>query len=260
MTLDLPSCLHIANYIRYRDGIHAQDGEDFSQDALLEMMERAKLNGGGLSDKEMWRAARCVRSRYRRAYGKSPLSLNTPIRGTEEPIELWETLADKGSDLDAWVDARTRLEQLPLGIRRIARKLEKGDPLTRDQQAQLVRFRQDGGPSPHGIYLINRYRDLRSRGLCVRCGEKSDGFARCPRCREGHRIYKKRYRQKKGQAWLNTMRAHWRKQGRCSRCGKAPEPGRKRCPYCLAKNREYLRRWREKHKDQELVALALHKS
>ena len=87
MTLDVPSCLSIANYIRYWDGIHTQDAEDFSHDALLEMMERARRNGGGLSDKEMWRAARCVRSRYRRAYGKRPLSLNAPIRGVEEPIE-----------------------------------------------------------------------------------------------------------------------------------------------------------------------------
>ncbi len=247
MTLDVPSCLSIANHIRYWDGIHAQDAEDFIHDAVLEMMERARSNGGGLTDKEMWRAARYVRSRYRRAYGKSPLSLNAPIRGVEEPIELQETIADKAAvDLDAWVDARTRLEQLPFGIRLIARKLEKGDPLTRDQQARLVRFRQDGKPNPHRIYMVNRYRDRRSRGLCVRCGEKSDGFAHCPRCREIFRAFQKRYRRRKGQAWLQTMRAHWRKQGRCSRCGRVPKPGRKKCSLCLAKDKEHLRRWRER--------------
>src|SRR4030042_1166009 len=118
--------LGIASRMCYWDNIHPEDREDFIQDALVEMIERARRNGGELSTKEMWQAARCVRNRYWRSYtrGKKVSSLNARIQDTD--IELWETLADKDRDLDGRLDARDRLGQLPQGITIIARKLMKG--------------------------------------------------------------------------------------------------------------------------------------
>ena len=106
--MDWERCLRVAKHLRYWGGIHAEDGEDFVQDALLEMMERASRNGG-LSTKEIWRAARCVRNRYWRAYdrGKRMVSLNARINGTGP--ELWETIPDKTIDLAAWADARAEI-------------------------------------------------------------------------------------------------------------------------------------------------------
>ena len=63
------------------------------------MLERARRNGDGLSDKEMLRAARCVRNRYWRAYlrGQRMVSLNAVVN--ERGTELWETLPDPAADL-----------------------------------------------------------------------------------------------------------------------------------------------------------------
>jgi len=92
-------------------------------------MERARQDSGGLSTKEMWQAAGCVRSRYRRTYRKARRnsSLNELVPGTT--LELIETIADdKALDPDALLDAKSRLEQLPPGIIALGRKLERVIP------------------------------------------------------------------------------------------------------------------------------------
>jgi len=239
--------LGIASRMRYWDNIHPYDREDFIHDALLEMMERARRNGGELSTKEMWRAARCVRSRYRRTYtrGKKTCSLNARIQDTD--IELWETLADKDCDLDSWLDAKDRLGQLPSRVIIIANKLVKGDPLTPGQRAYLAHFRQDGRPNPQRLWELKRYHDLVSRGLCVTCGNPaSEGFVRCPSCLEKYRLYQRRYKREKGKHWQSFLRKYWRRKGLCWRCGRPPEAGYKLCRYCRQKNKEYLRQWRER--------------
>ncbi len=248
--LNWDSCRKVAERTCYSAMIHYRDKEDFIQDVLVEMMRRAQQDSGGLSTKEMWRAARCVRSRYWRAYKKAKgiSSLNEPVRDTT--IELEETIADgKAIDLDALLDAKSHIGRLPPGIVRLGKKLLKEDPLTENQRLYLSRFR-NGEVKPNNVKV--RYHKRRAQDLCVSCGEESGNFARCSSCREKQRVNQKKYRNNKGTAWIKTLRDHWRKTGLCPRCGAIPEPGHKTCPACLAKNRKYLKRHRELKK-HELV-------
>ncbi len=243
-SLDWKDCQRIAELACYSAGIHREDRKDFIQDVLVEMMERARRDSGGLSTKELWRAARCVRSRYWRAYKKARRisSLNVRVRDTQ--VELHETIADdKAADLDALLDVKSRLENLPARIVCIGKKLLKGDPITKNQWLYLSRF-QDGEVKRNKG--TGRYQRLRAKGRCVSCGEESGNLAQCPGCRERHRADQKKHREKKGTAWIKTVRDHWRKQGRCPRCGGIPEPGHKTCLNCLVKNRKYLRKHRER--------------
>ena len=242
--LDWKSCHKVADITSYRAGILREDREDFVQDVLVKMMERARQDSGGLSTKEMWRAAGCVRMRRWRAYEKTRgiLSLDAPVRDTT--IELGETIADdKALDLDALLDAKSCLEHLPLGVVRIGKKLVKENPLTESQRLYLSRFRKGEVKPNRGMEI---YYKRRAKGLCVLCGEESGKFARCPPCRERQRASEKKYKRNKGRIWQKTLRDYWRKQGRCPRCGAFPEPGYKICPACLARNRKYLKRHRER--------------
>ena len=184
--LDWQDCRKIAKRACYWAGILREDREDFVQDVLVEMMKRARRDSGALSAKEMWRAARCVRNRYWRAYKKAKRisSLNAPVRDTE--VELHETIADrKAPDLDALFDAKSRLESLPPGVVRIGKKLAKEDLLTRDQRLYLSHFRK--GEVKQDKSQQKLYWERRVQGLCVRCGEESGSLSRCPMCQERHR-------------------------------------------------------------------------
>ncbi len=261
--LDWESCRRVAKIVCYWAGIHWDDKEDFVSDVLVEMMERARRNSGGLPTKEMWRAARCVRSRYWRTYKKArrTSSLSEPVRDTT--IELSETVADdKALDLDAWLDAKLHLEHLPPGIVALGKKLEKGDPLTEKQRLYLSRFRKGESETKPNQRIANfdAYHRLRAQDLCVKCGKESGKFSRCPECREKHALYQ-RERVDEHRVWENTLIKHWRKQGRCPRClarsrknhhervarqgicprcGAIPEPGFKTCSACRVKNRKYV--------------------
>src|SRR5271157_3022984 len=115
--LDWERCRKVAKTVCYEAGINWEDKEDFVSDVLVEMMERARRDSGGLASEEMWRAARCVRSRYWRTYKKARRTafLSEPVPGTA--IERSETLADdKALDLDALLDAKSRLEHLPPNV------------------------------------------------------------------------------------------------------------------------------------------------
>jgi len=242
--LDWKSCHKVADRTSYLAGIRNEDREDFIQDVLLEIMKRARQDSGGLSTKEMWRAAGCVRSRYWRTYKKARRnsSLNELVPDTT--IEISETVADdKAPDLDAWLDTKSRLEHLPPGIVALGKKLVREDPLTANQRLYLSCFRK-GETKPNKE--MENYHRLRAKGLCVKCGEKSGKFSHCPKCQEMFRVYQKKYRDNKGQAWINTLRNHWRRQGRCPRCGAFPEPGFKTCSTCRAKNRKYSAACRSK--------------
>lgn len=239
--LDFESCRKIARIVCYRAGIHWSDKEDFAQDVLVEMMERARRDSGGLTSKEMWRAAGCVRSRYWRIYKKASRasSLNELVPGTT--LEYSETIVDdKPLDLDAVLDAKSHLEQLPPGIIALGKKLKRGDPLTANQRLYLSRFRK-GEPKVkpnQRIANYDAYHRLRAKGLCVKCGKESGKFSRCPECRGKHALYM-RERVDAHRVRENTLTKHWRKQGRCSRCGGIPEPGYKLCPRCQAIGRNY---------------------
>ena len=239
--LDWDRCRRIAKTVCYEAGIHWQDKEDFVSDVLVEMMERARRDSGGLTSEEMWRAARCVRSRYWRTYKKASRnsSLNEKVPDTQ--IEFIETIADdKALDPDALLDAKSRLKQLPPSIIALGKKLERGDTLTANQRLYLSRFRKGETAPGRNTADYNRYHRLRAKGLCVLCGKESGKFSRCPRCRERYRAYQKKHREHRGQAWINTLRDEWRRQGRCPRCGTIPEPGFKTCSACRAKNRKYV--------------------
>ncbi len=244
--LDWELCRKVAKTVCYQAGIHWDGREDFVSDALVEMMDSARRDSGGLSTKEIWRAAERVRSRYWRTYKKARRisSLNEMIPNTT--IELSETIADdKALDLDPWLDAKLRLEHLPPGIILVGKKLERGDPLTKNQRLYLSRLRKgETKTKPNErIANYNIYHRRHAKGLCVNCGKESGKFSRCPDCRGRFRVYQKKYRQNTGQAWKNTLRDYWRRHGRCPRCGATPEPGYKTCPTCRAKQRTYAQRY-----------------
>lgn len=239
-TFDWEVAARVAKTVCYQAAIRWDDKEDFVSDVLAEMMERARRDSGGLSTKEMWQAAGCVRSRYRRTYKKAirNSSLNELIPGTT--LELIETIADdKALDPDALLDAKSRLEQLPPGIVALGRKLERGDPLTANQRLYLSRFRKgETKIKPNKrITNFNTYHRLRAQGLCAGCGKESGKFCYCPACREKHALYKKEHRAEI-RVWENTLAKHWRRQGKCPNCGAIPEPGFKTCSTCRAKNRK----------------------
>lgn len=79
------------------------------------------------------------------------------------------------------------------------------------------------------ITYINR----KMAGLCVECGQPSDGKVRCKACQRRQSL--RRY--EKGQ--------ERHRRGLCVRCGKPSE--RRLCPECKEKDREYIARWRAKH-------------
>ncbi len=238
--LDFESCRKVARIVCKEATIHWDDKEDFVSDVLVEMMERARRDSGGLTSEEMWRAARCVRSRYWRIYRKASRtsSLNEVIPGTT--LELIETIADdKALDPDALLDAKSRLAQLPPGIIALGKKLERGDPLTANQRLYLSRFRKGETKTKPNKRISNfgTYHRLRAQGLCVKCGKESGKFSRCPECRGKHALYQREHVEEHRE-WENTLTKHWRKQGKCPRCGTIPEPGYKLCSRCLARSRK----------------------
>lgn len=79
---------------------------------------------------------------------------------------------------------------------------------------------------------LESYNWYKAHHICVRCRNASatDGFVTCPKCREainaGHRFWYAALtpeRKKKGQAKTKAIRAKWREQGRCTRCGRERE-------------------------------------
>jgi len=180
----------------------------------------------------------CDKDLRHRSYVKDSF-FSATAGGSNRPLE--DRLADAPVNSEVLFD----LEDCPPGVKRIAHKLVQGDPLTRGQKAQLDRFRRNGKDVQ--VYERAKYRRRRAQGLCVACGKKADGHARCPECLEKMRAYQARYKKKKGLAWQAKLRKHWQKEGRCRRCGRAPEPGRKKCSHCLAIDRESLKRWKEKN-------------
>ena len=78
--LDWERCRRVAKTVCYEAGINWEDKEDFVSDVLVEMMERAGRDSGGLTSEEMWRAARCVRSRYWRTYKKARRNSSLPLK------------------------------------------------------------------------------------------------------------------------------------------------------------------------------------
>ncbi|MBI4330350.1 MAG: hypothetical protein HY673_03605 [Chloroflexi bacterium] len=230
-----------------------EDRDDMESDIILELKElKEKYGPKPLTVGGMMLAAKfLVRDYWRRKSreGQRFTSLNRVVEHQGKPQLSWaDTISDaRAMDLDAWLDATSRLKALPPGVKKIACKLERGDPLTSGQEAYLRRFREDGKANPNRAWLYKRYQQRRARGLCVRCGEKvEDGFARCPRCREWARMHQALYKRRKGLAWQAKLRQHWRKEGRCPRCGRPPELGHKKCSHCLAKDGECLRRWRKR--------------
>jgi hypothetical protein len=236
--------VRIAGYYRYR--VPPADSQDVVQTIVLEMADAAlRRDGQGMPKAYLEAIARNVVCDYWRARRNRPLSLNRPTKDTGG-IELHETLPGDTGDYDPRLDAQVGLKACSPGVKKIARKLEKGDPLTPGETAYLRRFRRDGKVTPQQRWWAKEYRRRRDLGLCVGCGERAEeGLARCARCLEKARAQQAFYRRRKGIAWKAKLREHWRKEGRCPRCGKAPQPGRKKCPQCLARDREHLRRWRE---------------
>ena len=234
----------IAGYYRWK--VPPEDRDDMVQTIVLEMAEAAARRDGQETPKAYLEAiAHNVVCDYWRHRKRPTLSLNRPTRDSGG-LELHEVLPGDTGDYDPRLDAKFGLKACPLGVQRIAHKLETGDPLTRWEQLQLARFRRgDGKETPAQRRYRERYRQRRASGLCVTCGEAAEpGLARCARCLESYRGSQALYKRRKGNRWHARLREHWRREGRCPRCGRVPELGRKKCPQCLAKDREHLRHWK----------------
>lgn len=76
---------------------------------------------------------------------------------------------------------------------------------------------------------LESYNWYKAHHVCVRCRNASatDGFVTCQKCREainaGHRFWYAALtpeRKKKGQAKTKAIRAKWRADGLCTRCGR----------------------------------------
>lgn len=95
---------------------------------------------------------------------------------------------------------------------------------------------------------LESYNWYKANHVCVRCRNASatDGFVTCPKCREainaGHRFWYAALtpeRKKKGQAKTKAIRAKWREQGRCTRCGREREdPNLLTCEHCRRGDRK----------------------
>ena len=95
---------------------------------------------------------------------------------------------------------------------------------------------------------LESYNWYKAHHVCVRCRNASatDGFVTCPKCREainaGHRFWYAALtpeRKKKGQAKTKAIRAKWREQGRCTRCGREREdPNLLTCERCRRGDKE----------------------
>ena len=95
---------------------------------------------------------------------------------------------------------------------------------------------------------LESYNWYKAHHVCVRCRNASatDGFVTCPKCREainaGHRFWYAALtpeRKKKGQAKTKAIRAKWREQGRCTRCGREREdPNLLTCEPCRRGDKE----------------------
>lgn len=95
---------------------------------------------------------------------------------------------------------------------------------------------------------LESYNWYKAHHVCVRCRNASatDGFVTCQKCREainaGHRFWYAALtpeRKKKGQAKTKAIRAKWREQGRCTRCGREREdPNLLTCERCRRGDRE----------------------
>ncbi|MFH1141960.1 MAG: helix-turn-helix transcriptional regulator [Chloroflexota bacterium] len=139
LTTDVAQCQRVASYFRWQ--VRPADRDDLVQGVLLEIQEELRRNGCGLSDKELWRAARRVRDRYWRAYKRDQRVMTLNAILADGKTELWELVPDdKAPDLDAWLDARLQLEKCPPQVLAIAAKRASGIALTGAERHCLQRF------------------------------------------------------------------------------------------------------------------------
>lgn len=131
---------------------------------------------------------------------------------------------------DSW-----RIEELesmdPLQAAKISLAMFAGTTMTPEEQR--LKKNQES---------LESYNWYKAHHVCVRCRNASatDGFVTCPKCREainaGHRFWYAALtpeRKKKGQAKTKAIRAKWREQGRCTRCGREREdPNLLTCERC----------------------------
>lgn len=119
------------------------------------------------------------------------------------------------------------------------------------------------------------YEERKAAGLCVQCGEKTDGKVRCDGCLKGNKLARRARRaerRKKGvctecpneamkgcslcqtcseaRSKASTARYYKNKEaGVCRFCGAETENGESRCP----KHKEQLSNWRERQRQQKLL-------
>lgn len=137
---------------------------------------------------------------------------------------------------DSW-----RIEELesmdPLQAAKISLAMFAGTTMTPEEQR--LKKNQES---------LESYNWYKAHHVCVRCRNASatDGFVTCPKCREainaGHRFWYAALtpeRKKKGQAKTKAIRAKWREQGRCTRCGREREdPNLLTCERCRRGDKE----------------------
>jgi len=157
--------------------IRFDDRDDWLHDTMLEMAKvkaKYELTGKPLTEAGLMRVAsyqvteywerlrrlttwldcgNCSKEQRRKCrdqdlYSECPkyhqlVSLNTVIDGDGHKAELMEFIADdRAVDLDAWLDARRFLQDLPKRLVQIAYKRYAGIPLDAKEQECLRRYRQ----------------------------------------------------------------------------------------------------------------------
>lgn len=154
--LDWKKYISIANRFQYK--AKPQDRDDLRHDIILSLAQAERRGPGRrqLSHLAMLRIAQYECQKYYRRLRRHhrEISLSTVMYGGNgNVVELGDTLPDESLiDLDACLDARSRLLNCPRRLVLIGGKIICGIPLSNSEHQYLYRFRkssQRGGNGEH---------------------------------------------------------------------------------------------------------------
>ena len=94
-------------------------------------------------------------------------------------------------------------------------------------------------------YQLNRYYELKKKGLCTKCGKRPPlpGVTRCLECRNKHRRSNIEFRNKT--KTIEKNREYRREHGLCFYCGEKVMEGKTICEKCYLRERELAKKMNE---------------
>ena len=145
--LDWEQYIELAS--RFERKAKAQDREDLRHNIILALArQQARNEANGKPDLTFYGmlriASHCVADYWREQKRQlTILSLNTELEDIDgNTVELIDTIADDGVDIEAWLEASTWQLGYPRRLVEIAHKLDKGEKLTPTDSQYLWRYRK----------------------------------------------------------------------------------------------------------------------